>query len=104
MQEAKLQGERARASRTGAEAEFKQAETRAMTAPPEGAAPAAPAQEQGISVDQDTAIRAAAQRLGIRLGNTGSLVNDIRSSRMTPDQRQAFQQYISDLQSGVAAR
>ena len=104
MAQAKLQGERARAARTGAEAEFKQAETRAMTAPPEGAAPAAPAQEQGISVDQDTAIRAAAQRLGIRLGNTGSLVNDIRSSRMTPDQRRAFQQYISDLQSGVADR
>jgi hypothetical protein len=104
MAQAKLQGERARAARTGAEAEFKQAETRAMTAPPEGAAPAAPAQEQAISVDQDTAIRAAAQRLGIRLGNTGSLVNDIRSSRMTPDQRQAFQQYISDLQSGVADR
>lgn len=104
MAQAKLQGERARAARTGAEAEFKQAETRAMTSPPEGAAPAAPAQEQGISVDQDAAIRAAAQRLGIRLGNTGSLVNDIRSSRMTPDQRQAFQQYISDLQSGVASR
>lgn len=104
MAQAKLQGERARAARTGAEAEFKQAETRAMTAPPEGAAPAAPAQEQGISVDQDAAIRAAAQRLGIRLGNTGSLVNDIRSSRMTPDQRRAFQQYISDLQSGVADR
>lgn len=51
MQEAKLQGERARASRTGAEAEFKQAETAAMRgavggeqAPSAGAAPVLPSQ------------------------------------------------------------
>lgn len=40
MQQAKLRGEQARAARTGAEAQFKQAEARAMNAPANGSAAA----------------------------------------------------------------